>query len=197
MSESKRQYHKVFSKQSNAKLCVEIGVFKGSSLLYFAEGLRLTSGKVIGIDPYQLDAFKNKINASKNKIENEKISNLIYKVLFTEQKILDDIYENLIKIIIDNDLSDVISIVRDKSENYCCNLSSESVDILHIDGNHDEENVSKDIINYLPLVKKGGYIIMDDENWPGVKNAIKNYLQSECDLVKDYTHSFWAVYIKK
>jgi predicted O-methyltransferase YrrM len=38
--------------ETNAQLCVEIGVFKGASLMYFAEALEVTKGKVIGIDPY-------------------------------------------------------------------------------------------------------------------------------------------------
>lgn len=183
----KGQIIKSLVEQSNAKLCVEIGVFKGASLLYFAEALRLNKGKIIGIDPYQIDAFKNKI-------EYEYANNIIYNILFTEQKILDDIYENLIKTIKNNDLSGVVSIIRDKSENYCHNIKNESLDILHIDGNHDEEYVSKDIINYLPLVKKNGYIIMDDINWSGVKNSINNYLINQCKLIKDYVE--WAIYIK-
>ena len=47
--------------KTNAQLCVEIGVFKGASLMYFAESLEITKGKVIGIDPYTMGSLVNKI----------------------------------------------------------------------------------------------------------------------------------------
>ena len=59
---------------SNAKLCVEIGVFKGSSLLYFAEALQETGGKVIGIDPYEIGSLKNEIP---NKQETQILTNCL------------------------------------------------------------------------------------------------------------------------
>jgi len=76
--------------------------------------------------------------------------------------------------------------VKSKSEDYYNNLKIESIDIIHIDGNHDEEYVTKDIQLYLPLVKKGGYIIMDDTTWPGVIKSIENHLNEESILIKSY-----------
>jgi len=156
-TEPKGNVIKSLVKDSNAKLCVEIGVFKGSSLLYFAEAI-------------------------------------IYNVLFKEQTTLDNLYSNLTQIIEENKLNNVVKLIRDKSENYYQNIKSESIDVLHIDGNHDEEYVSKDILNYLPLVKKGGYIIMDDITWVGVKNSINNHLINSCHLMSD--HVDFSVYIK-
>jgi predicted O-methyltransferase YrrM len=176
---------KKYVNQLNAKLCVEIGVFKGSSLMHFIESLIETNGKVIGIDPYSLNCFKNDIPS----IESKK---LIYEVLFTEQKILDKIYEDLCNIIENNDLSPYVDLIKDKSENVNKQLKKESIDILHIDGNHDEPNVSNDIKLYLPLVKVGGIIIMDDINWVGVKTSIDKYLKKHCILLESY--STFAVY---
>lgn len=187
-TESKGEVIKSLVNKTNAKLCVEIGVYKGSSLLYFAEALDTTKGKVIGIDPYKLDSLRNEI-------PNQQVNHYFYEVLFKEQKTLDGIYSNLKKIIEDNKLENIITLIRDKSENYHNNILEESIDVLHIDGNHDEEFVTKDIINYLPLVKKGGYIIMDDTSWVGVINSIKNHLVDKCKLVSE--HSEFTVYIKE
>tara|TARA_R110000868_G_scaffold84_2_gene834 strand:+ start:3893 stop:4516 length:624 start_codon:yes stop_codon:yes gene_type:complete len=174
--------------KSDAKLCVEIGVFKGSSLLYFAEALQSTNGKVLGIDPYEIESFKNDI-------PDKNVSNIIYNILFKEQTVLDNIYLNLVKIINNNNLNNIITLIRDKSENYCSNINVESIDVLHIDGNHDEEYVTKDILYYLPLVKKGGYIIMDDTTWVGVKNSIDSHLSKHCKLIQDYND--FSIYVKE
>ena len=174
--------------KTNAQLCVEIGVFKGASLMYFAESLEITKGKVIGIDPYTMGSLVNKI-------PDENLNTYFYDVLFKDQIILDNLYSGLIKIINENELKDIVSLVRVKSEDYHTNIEKESIDILHIDGNHDEEYVNKDILFYLPLVKKGGYIIMDDITWPGVINSITNHLEDKSDLLQKYED--FAVYIKK
>jgi predicted O-methyltransferase YrrM len=187
-TEEKGEVIKSLIKKTNAQLCVEIGVYKGSSLLYFAEALQTTNGKVIGIDPYKLDSLKNEI-------PNKEISNYFYDILFREQQTLDNIHSNLKRILEDNNLGNLVTLVRDKSENYYQNIKNESIDVLHIDGNHDEEYVTKDILNYLPLVKKGGYIIMDDISWVGVINSINNHLVDKCILISK--HSEFAVYIKE
>ena len=165
--------------KSNAQLCVEIGVFKGSSLMYFAEALEITKGRVIGIDPYSMDTLKNEI-------PNKSLNDHIYNVLFNEQIVLDKIYDGVLKVINENNLKNTVSLVKSKSEDYYNNLKIESIDIIHIDGNHDEEYVTKDIQLYLPLVKKGGYIIMDDTTWPGVIKSIENHLNEESILIKSY-----------
>jgi predicted O-methyltransferase YrrM len=174
--------------KTKAELCVEIGVFKGSSLMYFTESVIETGGKIFGIDPYTISALKNEI-------PDRKTSDLIYNVLFKEQETLDNIFLELVDIIKENNLNNYVEIIRDTSENCYKNFKNESIDVLHIDGNHDEEFVTKDILNYLPLVKKNGYIIMDDINWPGVKKSIENHLKNKCDLIKKYTD--FAVYLKK
>jgi predicted O-methyltransferase YrrM len=187
-TESKGNVIKTLVEKTNAKFCVEIGVYKGSSLLYFAEALQKTNGKIIGIDPYKLDSLRNEI-------PNKQVNEYFYDVLFKEQKTLDNIYSNLSKILEDNNLGELITLVREKSENYYQNIKKESIDVLHIDGNHDEEYVTKDIINYLPLVKKGGYIIMDDTSWVGVINSIQNHLIDKCKLISE--HSEFSIYIKE
>ena len=159
---------------TNAQLCFEIGVFRGSSLMCFAESLEETGGHVFGIDPYEIEALKNQV-------PDKKMNNYIYNTLFTEQKVLDDMYSELIEVIKKNNLEEIVTLVRKKSKDV--SMEENIIDVLHIDGNHDYEYVSQDIILYLPLVRKGGYIIMDDTKWAGVDKAIKKYMTAT--LVKD------------
>lgn len=37
-----------------------------------------------------------------------------------------------------------------------------SVDVLYIDGGHDYATVVSDIVNYIPIIKPGGYLVIDD-----------------------------------
>lgn len=167
--------------QNSAKLCVEIGVFKGSSLMYFYEALAQTGGKVIAIDPYDIDNFQFETgDVSKDK--------LYFKILVGEQSILDGIYSELESVIYENELDSVIQLVRAKSENYYTNIQWETIDILHIDGNPNFSEVTKDILFYLSLVRKSGHIIIGSPNWPGVVQACHLYLSKYCDLVTQHAH---------
>lgn len=153
--EHKRKLIKELILKNNSQLCVEIGVFKGASLMCFVEALELTNGKIIGIDPLDIISFKNDI-------PNKYLEKKIYEELFTEQKVLDDIYQNLINLIDENKLNNTVTIIRKTSENAVNLFEINSIDILHIDGNHDYDFVNNDIKLYLPLVRNDGYIIMDD-----------------------------------
>lgn len=53
---------------------------------------------------------------------------------------------------------------------------SKPIDLLLIDAGHDEANVSKDCPKWIPLVKKGGYVVFHD--WPNTS---------------DHSHCHWAV----
>ena len=173
--------------KTNASLCVEIGVFKGSSLMYFIEALMKTNGFVIGIDPYYIPAFTNHILDTYTR-------DIIYNVLFKEQTTLDKIHTDLIEIIKSTKLDKYAKVIKTTSENASSEFQPNSIDVLHIDGNHDEEFVTKDILLYLPLVKENGYIIMDDITWEGVKKSIQAHLILKCKLIKEFAD--FAVYQK-
>jgi predicted O-methyltransferase YrrM len=61
----------------------------------------------------------------------------------------------------------------------------ESVDILHIDGNHTEEISSADVETYLPKLKPGGFLWLDDSHWPSLAKA-RRIVESRCEFVHDY-----------
>lgn len=57
-------------------------------------------------------------------------------------------------------------------------------DILFIDGDHSYEGVRKDTINYLPILREGGYLVFHDtQHIGGVMNWM-NEIESECPGVK-------------
>ena len=167
-------------KTTHSKVCVEIGVYKGSSLFAFAEVLETIGGKITGIDPWSFEMSKNDIETADKIYED-----YFYNQLLKGQETFDIIYNGVSDIVSNNDMSKTITLLRKPSEDAFIEFENESIDIIHIDGNHNEMNVSRDILLYLPLVKKGGYIIMDDSDWNGVKNSINRFLLPHCDLVDD------------
>lgn len=73
---------------------------------------------------------------------------------------------------------------------------NESIDILHIDGNHTEDVALADAKMYLPKVKSGGYIWFDDVNWPTTKNAWE-YLSLHCDKIESRSTNLHHLYRKR
>jgi hypothetical protein len=76
-------------------------------------------------------------------------------------------------------------------EKYCetRKLSSEKaassidlIDILYIDGNHSKTISVQDVRLYLPKVRSGGYIWLNDSNWRSL-GAARNLLENSCDIV--------------
>jgi predicted O-methyltransferase YrrM len=47
----------------------------------------------------------------------------------------------------------------------------DEIDFLHIDGDHSEEAVTLDIALWLPHVRSGGVVVLDDVSWHGVRYA--------------------------
>lgn len=49
-----------------------------------------------------------------------------------------------------------------------------NLDMVFIDGGHDERSVANDIDAYLPKIRSGGMMCGHDRHWPGVSAAIKD-----------------------
>ena len=57
------------------------------------------------------------------------------------------------------------------------------IDILYIDGGHSEEVTTLDVALYLPKVRSGGYIWMNDVIWEQRQQGV-DMLEEACDFVK-------------
>ena len=161
--------------EQKPQLCVEIGVFGGSSLIPQALALKPHSGVIIGIDPWKNDAALESMIDESNK---EWWGNLN----------LEDIYEHCKNNVTKYKVESNCQLMRDKSETVVSNFHDQSIDLLHIDGNHSEDLSYKDAVLYLPKVKTGGFIFFDDiywtegDNYATTRKAI-TYLLGECEKV--------------
>lgn len=155
------------------KLCVEIGVFGGSSLIPQALALKHNEqGRVFGIDPWAKDAALEAMIAEEHKAWWSKVD-------------LESIMRGCEAKIVEHQLSRCCELRRAKAEDVVEDFDDASIDLLHIDGNHSELLSYKDATLYLPKVAPGGIIFFDDIWWnegggePTTRKAIV-YLQQQC-----------------
>ena len=113
------------------KTMIEIGSFIGESTIIFAQHFK----HVIAIDPFL-----------PNYDPNDPTSNFNFEDVFEE-------FQNRIE-----PKKEKVTIYKMFSHDAVNLLDKEQYDFIYIDGLHTYDGVKNDIINYLPLVKKGGVI---------------------------------------
>ncbi len=157
------------------EVCVEIGVFGGASIYPTASALKfLNQGQVYAIDPwansYCLDGYTHDHPNYQwwNRVD------------------LNYIYRTFVNMLNNYQLRSYCTILQMTGSTALDRFDDESIDILHIDGNHSESIALGDVQMYLPKVKKGGYIWLDDANWPSTSLA-REFLYANC--IKDNSRS--------
>lgn len=80
-------------------------------------------------------------------------------------------------------------LIQDWSFNACDRVEDESLDFIFIDADHSTESVTQDIMDWGPKVRKGGWILGHDINWPSVRIAVENLLPNYIIL----TDNVWGV----
>lgn len=151
---------------------LEIGVFKGQviSLIGLLAGLYKKRAFIVGISPF--DGTGDKYSTYNRNLDYESIARKTWSNFLPEG----DISLQLVK-----GSSTDIQKISDIAVTY-------PYDIIYIDGCHDYDVVVKDILNYAPMVKDGGFLVMDDaatdratHNWPGhadVGRAVVQFLDT-------------------
>jgi precorrin-6B methylase 2 len=79
-----------------------------------------------------------------------------------------------------------VEIIRLRSEEAFEMFEDEYFDYVYIDGEHSYEAVTRDLNNYFPKVKIGGYLIGDDYGWTGIAPAVQDFLKThkkDCKFV--------------
>lgn len=164
---------------------VEIGVFAGKSLISIATGLRHNQkGRVYGIDPWQRDECMVDENEA-NKAWWASVD-------------IDSIYSEAQRHVAECSFHAYVTLMKESSAQASGKFGCyPHLDILHIDGNHSEVASTHDVSVWVPKVKSGGMIFMDDVNWPSTELARK-LLAKRCELLREVpgTESTYAVYRK-
>ncbi len=154
-------------------VCVELGVFGGSSLLPIALACQHTSGRCFGVDPWCANA------ATRGMIAEEHIA-------WWSREDLDAAYWHCAGHVLRLGLEKQVSLLRETSDQAACRFGLESIDVLHIDGNHSCEQSLRDVTTWLPKVRRGGWIVFDDVDWAEGGNVTTElataWLLQRCDF---------------
>lgn len=156
------------------KICVEIGVFGGASVYPVVSALKfLNNGIIYAIDPW------DKIECIKYYDPVEDQANLDWWGKVN----LPFIYGAFVMMLKGHELENYCTIMKTPSETAVESFAPSSIDILYIDGNHCEPASTQDVLLYLPKVRSGGYIWMNDALWATTQEAVGLLLDS-CNVVK-------------
>jgi SAM-dependent methyltransferase len=70
----------------------------------------------------------------------------------------------------------VVRFIRATSHDARRQFGSRPIDLIFIDGSHEYEDVRDDLANWLPLLRPGGIVALNDPFWLGVARAIRERL---------------------
>lgn len=155
--------------ETRPKICVELGVFGGRSLVAQAIALKAADygGVIAGIDPWRTqDAVEEENEANRE---------------WWSKLDIEAIHRQAMKVIWDYRLETHATVVRNASQHSAALFGE--IGMLFIDGNHAEWPCLRDVENYVPKVRKGGYIWADDLDWPSTQKGYAR-LRELADVVK-------------
>lgn len=154
------------------KVCVEIGVFAGSSVFPVASALKfLGEGIIIGIDSW-------------DNLESIRYFNTVSDgphVLWWSRADLNYFYNAYVNMLAKYTLEKYCVTIRSTSANAASQI--DTIDILYIDGNPGEEAFTQDVLLYLPKVRSGGYIWVNDCLAVNKQQGL-DHLMDYCDGIK-------------
>ena len=152
---------------------IEIGVYRGRSLLPIAAMLQAQgAGRVIGIDPWSSAAALQDDTHEVGPAVNEWARSHPWEETYTE----------VVSRIERLGLKAHCELRRMTSEAAAGRIPDNSVDLVHIDGNHDRAAVELDVKLYLPKLRAGGFMALDDASWSSVRPLVEA-LRAPLELV--------------
>jgi hypothetical protein len=171
-SEAKAERLIHFIREHRLKLTVEIGVFQGRSLFPQALAHKLfTDGVAYGIDPWDL---KSALQEGFEEI-NAMVETFDFAALYK------DVMSRRTRFGLENHCR----ILRMKSTEAVELFADQSIQLLHIDGNHETKAVCEDVALYLPKMADGGWIWFDDASWLSIAPAVQ-YAADRCVLFERF-----------
>lgn len=138
---------------------VELGVYRGRLLLPLATLLHgLGRGEIVGVDPYSADAA----------IQTDPHDVGVDLRAWPHEQDWERLHGDVLAAVERWQLAGHARLIRERSLQAAAHFAPGSIDLLHVDGNHDASAVSADLHTYLPMIRRGGFVVLDDASWPSV-----------------------------
>jgi hypothetical protein len=148
---------------------IEIGVYRGRLLLPLSMVMAaLGRGEAVGIDPYSASAA----------VQRDPHDVGFDLVAWAHNVDWEQLHSELLTAIDAWNLTKYCRLIRVTSEDAAGTFAPGSIDLLHIDGNHDEAAVARDVELYVPKVRPGGVVVLDDVSWPSVRKVFHDLRDS-------------------
>jgi hypothetical protein len=154
---------------NKGEFVVEIGAYLGTTTVFMAKVLEHTKKRVpiLSIDPFE--RFEsNPLNPQGS-------------------------YSSYVESIITNHVEDVCLPLGAFSEN-AAPVIADNIRVLVIDGGHEYPAISKDLELYVPKVREGGYVFIDDYGpaYPDIVRAVDEFLAKNPEFVV-HARSYFVV----
>lgn len=144
---------------------VEIGVFGGRSLVPIAMAMEflyrsanVKCGTVDGVDPYRNDVAEAEDSDPVNKAWWASVD-------------LAAIHKSAQEAVISNRVGAFANFHLCTSEQAAVKFGDGLLDLVHVDGSHNEASSTRDVELWWPKLKIGGVMVMDDTDWAQVQAA--------------------------
>jgi len=144
---------------------VDLGVFGGRSLVAMGLAMKYLDkkrgpwpGRVIGIDSYSNEDCVKGEESAAGKDYWGKLD------LQAVRKNAEEAIERL-------GLKEICSLMIMKGTEAVSSFGDGTLDFVHVDGSHSEEESTRDVKLWWPKLRPGGTMLMDDTDWPSVRAA--------------------------
>lgn len=172
-------------RREKPQVCVDLGTYGGATFSVIAKSVQVNGmGVVFAIDPWSNE------EAVKGFQKNSRLFN------WWSQIDLNWVYFQFLQQLQQDGLKEVSKIYRMTSAKALSLFEDESIDFLHIDGNHSENGFFFDVFQYYPKVKNNGFVLLNDANWVSARKAVI-YLLENCELCIPYHEGMTYLLFKK
>jgi glycosyltransferase involved in cell wall biosynthesis/predicted O-methyltransferase YrrM len=165
---------------------LEIGVYRGRSFLPMAVAVQRLGGRAYGVDAYDREVAREHDLPEKLR---EPLNAFIDTLDFAR------IHADVTRLREALGVAATSEIIRAPSAAAVTGFRQRGtpIDMLHIDGNHDTRHVLQDVDSWVPLVRDGGVVVLDDIDWDPVRPA-SNRLKRDLALL--FSDGRFAVFLK-
>lgn len=146
-------------------LLVDVGVLHGRSTIALALAARYVPGaRVVGVDPFDAAAYAD---PAQDHVHGEAVADWIATFDF------DRAYADVELRIRALRLAGRCRILREPSLRAAERFEAGTVDLLHLDADHGAASVQADLAAWLPRLRPGAVLMLDDISWPGVAAGVE------------------------